>query len=469
MKKLTYLFTTVVIICTACGKNFLNVGSNRAIIRQDYVTNLSTTEQFLNGVYVQVSRDFCGVTAMVYPDLVADNIKPFSSNSKFMSIYAWRQRPLDQQGNTNLNGVWLNGCQINRSTSFILEKLEQYRAENPVKADLLKAQALAFRAYSHFVLVNYFAQSYNFTPTGSHPGIPYIKTSDWTQPMSRMTVAEVYDNIINDLLTALPLFGSSKRTPSVMNQLAVKALLARVYLFKGDYLAAKNRAVEVATAVPFMAAPAYPAKLFTTEETEALWQITPAVQGADGTFFTDFPGGSFRRGNLIFIATKDISLLLKKSTTDVRSKWTAGTPIDTILKFPVSVKSNITGANSYYLTLFRSSEMYLTAAESYAHISGFEDSARFYLNAIRQRADPQASPVSASGNLLLDTIYLERRKEFAFEGLRMLDLLRLKQGVTRSDASNAASSLPYPSDKAISPIPEIDTKVSGITQNPGYF
>lgn len=465
MKKLTYVFAIIGIACISCGKSFLDVGDRSVVIRQEYVTDLNTTEQFLNGIYIQLARDFCGVNAMVYPDLAADNIKPFSN--RLQQLYTWSQRPQDQAG--NLNGTWTSGFQINRSASFVLEKLEQYRMENAVKADLLKAQALSLRAYAHFVLVNLFAQSYNYTRDASHWGIPYVTTSDWTQPMSRNTVSQVYDNMISDLLAAIPLFGSANRNTTVMNQLAAKALLARVYLFKADYLAAKGVAVDVAKLVPIMVGAGYPGRLFTTDETEALWQVTPVASGSAGTYNTEFPGGSFRKGNLIFVATADITALLKQSATDVRNRWTAGTPVDTILKFPVGVKANIPEANSYYLTLFRSSEMYLTAAEAYAHISGFEDSARYYVNAIRQRADLMANPLSVSGSLLLDSIQIERRKEFAFEGLRMFDLLRLKQGVTRSDPGNAASSLPYPSDKAICPIPYIDTQIGGLTQNPGYF
>jgi starch-binding outer membrane protein, SusD/RagB family len=112
--------------------------------------------------------------------------------------------------------------------------------------------------------------------------------------------------------------------------------------------------------------------------------------------------------------------------------------------------------------------MYLTAAESYAHLSN-TDSARYYLDAIRIRANSSAASSMATGPALLDSIYKERRKELAFEGTRMFDLLRWKKGVNRPDETNPAfKTLSYPNNKAIAPVPTVDVEVSGMSQNPGY-
>ncbi|WP_315816497.1 RagB/SusD family nutrient uptake outer membrane protein [Paraflavitalea speifideaquila] len=72
----------------------------------------------------------------------------------------------------------------------------------------------------------------------------------------------------------------------------------------------------------------------------------------------------------------------------------------------------------YYPPIIRSSEMYLTAAEASAKIND-DNTAKFYLNAIRKRADPTIADITATGNALIDSIYKERRKELCFEGFRM--------------------------------------------------
>ena len=63
----------------------------------------------------------------------------------------------------------------------------------------------------------------------------------------------------------------------------------------------------------------------------------------------------------------------------------------------------------------------------------------------------------------------ERRKELAFESLRMADLQRWKAGVHRMDVlPGYPANLPFPNDKAIAPIPLADITYTGIPQNSGY-
>jgi hypothetical protein len=112
--------------------------------------------------------------------------------------------------------------------------------------------------------------------------------------------------------------------------------------------------------------------------------------------------------------------------------------------------------------------MYLTAAECYARLNN-QDSARFYLNAIQKRANSTITGPLVTGEALLDSIFKERRKEFAFEGLRMFDLLRWGKNVVRIDAvGTTAKNLTFPSNKAIAPIPGLDVTILGLIQNDEY-
>jgi hypothetical protein len=297
--------------------------------------------------------------------------------------------------------------------------------------------------------------------------VVYIISSNWTSPVkSRNTVAEVYTNLISDLNNAIALLPQASSGKLLMSKNASKALLARVYLFKGDWVLAKNLAREVGIAVPIMTV-SYPAKLFTALETEALFQI-PASSGVLNSYQTNFASTYFR-GTARFQATSDIAILLNEDPADARKVWVTPSASNwNIVKFPTDIIPEVSGPGSYYHTVIRSSEMYLTAAEAYAHLNNV-DSARFYLDAIRKRANPTVAATTSVGSALLEAIYKERRKELAFESLRMFDLLRWKKGVNRTDAiSAAAQNLPYPSNKAIAPIPGMDVKVSGFVQNLDY-
>ncbi len=479
--KYYYLSILILLLFGSCKKRFLDVPDESTPIRQSYVTDLNTTGDFLTGIYVLLARDFYYGNNQVYPDLVADNIKLRTATAADLSAhYNWVQFAdgNSANGGKNMNVVWLVGYRLISSCNFVLAKADEYRTQNAALADNMKAQALALRAFVHFTLVNFFAQPYGYSPDASHPGIPYLTGYDWTDPATkRNSVAEVYARITEDLSESLSLFGSGAPNRYYMNLNAAKAILARVYLFKGDFLRAKNLAREIGTAVPIMPAGTngYPSKLFTTTETEALFQLAPSQQGLTlpsptgnytGSYYTYFQGNFFISQKL-YIATADIRNLYLKYPGDLRNAWVAAN-LD-ITKYPSGVVAGFTlPSASYYATLIRSSEMYLTVAESYANL-GNEDSSRYYLNQIRTRANIPSIGTSVTGAALLDSVYLERRRELAFEGLRMFDLLRWKKGVNRQDAWSAAVQvLPYPSDKAIAPIPLNDAVILGMQQNPGY-
>ena len=476
------LIVFIMIISCACSKNFLDVPDTAVTIRQAYVTDLAATADALDGLHIMLAQNFYYGYNQVYPDLVADNIKPVTATSADLGPhYNWTQFAVTGATRTkNMNAAWLDGYQIISYCNFVVAKAEEYRNQNVAKADDIKAQALTLRAFVHFMLVNLFAQSYGFTADASHPGIPYVTNYDWTEPATRRnTVAEVYSNVINDLITALPLFTTGKINKLYMNGNAAKAILARVYLFKGDFQSAKNLARELSTSVPIMPAGAggYPSKLFTLNETEAFFQIVPSAQSVSlpsptgayqGSHFTYFQGTYFGRIKL-FIATTDIATVLTQNPSDLRKAWVASN--GDIVKYPSDVVSGFSSTGkygAYYPTLIRSSEMYLTASEAYAQLKN-EDSARYYLNQIRTRANIPAVAASMVGVPLLDSIYLERRRELAFEGLRMFDLQRWKKGVNRQDAwSPSVKSLPYPSNKAIAPLPPNDVQMLGLSQNLDY-
>jgi starch-binding outer membrane protein, SusD/RagB family len=487
MKLRQYIYVIVIIaLVSACKKNFLEVPVKNAVFRQAYVTDLVTTGDYLNGIYIELAR-FISNTGLNYTELIADNIKPVTGSPVFTSYYGWNQQADDSKPagivatGINANGFWLSGIRIARECSFVIENADKYREQDPEKADNFKGQAYAMRAFIHSMMINVFAQSYSFTADASHPGIPYITSSDWTQPATRLTVAEVYNGMITDLNDAIQLLPNTQVVPSAdfahsrWHKTGAKALLARIYLFKQDWLAAKNLATEVSMAVPIMTGTGnYPSRLFTNKEAEALFQLPPsssATTAGAGSYNIQYSASWYSGTTYYLVASSGIASLLRENPADVRGAWVKDTTSNNIAikKFPSNVYPGFSIPSvSYFQTLLRSSEMYLTAAECYAQLQN-QDSAIYYLDAIRKRAVPLAPSTTATGTALLDSIYKERRKELAFEGLRMFDIQRWKQDVNRSAEVPANMRiLSYGSDKAIAPIPSSDVLQLGMPQNSGY-
>ena len=479
--KLYKYITILAVIATSlsCKRDFLNnVNYGSTIFRQDYVVDLNTLGDFMRGAYPRIASSFYTGYQIIYPELIADNIKPVlasSGTTPLLAHYKWSQQASEKSGPTisaadiNCNNTSQAAYNIIRGCNFVLEKVGEYASQNPEKSDMLKGEAYGIRAWIYFELVNIFAQSYNYTTDGSHPGIVLFTSSDWTEPAERRnTVNEVYVQIISDLRNAIQFLPAVKTTTLLMNRDAARALLAKVYLFKGDYSSAKELSVTVNKSVPIMIAN-YPAKLFTPEETEAIFQMPPGVSAAG--YLTSFPNYYFRK-IIQFKATSDIAVLLAKNANDLRKSWiTMATDGSwNITKYPSGGSSDATfdKENAYYQTILRSSETYLIAAECYARLNN-RDSALYYLNAIQKRANATLTQASVTDMVLLESIYIERRKEMAFEGSRMFELLRLKKEVSRTGETDPAiKNLLYPNNKAIAPLPALDVKLFGLSQNNDY-
>lgn len=458
-------------LLAGCKKSFLEVPPKANPVRNQYVSSLSTCEEYLNGIYADISANVITKYFPTYPDLVADNIKPAASS--MFSMYSWNQASSEDMNfsptSLNMNALWVSGYRVIRSCNYLLENIDRYSGENATKTANIKGQALSLRAFLYHLLVNVFAQPYSFSANGEHPGVPYVLSSDYTAPINgRQTVAEVYKGIIDDLSQALTLLPNSQSNKFTIGKTAARALLARVCLYKNDFALAKNMAREVINLVPLLPSALYPDNLFKLQDAEALFQLPPSVI-ATGNYVTNFPSLAFKRSIELY-ATTDIATILNERPGDSRRKWLSLTGTNwKVVKFPSNQVAGITDSiTSYYYTVARTSEMYLTAAEGYAQ-TGNADSARFFLDAVRKRADPTAAASIADGAALIDSVLKERRKELCFEGFRMYDLLRNKSGVSRKDVvAPAPIQLPFGDPHSIAPLPLVDLRYYSLKQNDGY-
>src|SRR5690606_31415461 len=92
-----------------------------------------------------------------------------------------------------------------------------------------------YRAFFHYLLAEEFTKAYQIESAETELGIPLRLSSDVQQQQSRSTLAQTYDQILNDLIEAenlLPLKVPYKTRPG---RKAGLALLARVYLTVHNY------------------------------------------------------------------------------------------------------------------------------------------------------------------------------------------------------------------------------------------
>lgn len=140
---------------------------------------------------------------------------------------------------TTTEYAWELGYRTIGNCNLVIEMVEALGNERSDEHTVTMGENYYLRALCYFLLVNEFAQPYSNNPT-QNPGLPLKLNSDSEDlPQSRSTVAEIYDQIVSDLTNAITYMtlpdGMSPKENIYATKEAAQALLARVYLYMGNY------------------------------------------------------------------------------------------------------------------------------------------------------------------------------------------------------------------------------------------
>ncbi|MEZ5042413.1 MAG: RagB/SusD family nutrient uptake outer membrane protein [Saprospiraceae bacterium] len=457
------LFTLVVgLSLFSCNEDFLNLEPYQSVDLETAIQTISDYKAAVLGTYSGLqSSNYYGRYFVLVPDVMSDNVKQ-NSQANRAALYS----DFDTDANDGIaSGMWNTIYNtIARANTAINAKAE---IPDAVKADRdqLVGEAYTLRALAHFDLVRMFAQHYGFTAANDHPGVPVVTVFDKDAKPSRNTVKEVYTQIVADLNTAIGLLtqdpGSSR-----ISKMAAKALLARVYLYMGEYALAEAQANDVITNSKYslLSTDNYVAAWSGRNSSESIFEISFSEVDDNGSdalgrmYIVQGYGDYLPAGDLIqLIPEGDVRLGLFKEDSNLSGEY----GMVRVDKYPDPTVQNST-------PVIRLSEVYLIRAEARAR-TGNEPGAREDLDAIRLRGLPSLAPSTASGQELIDAILTERRIELMFEGQRLWDLMRTKQGVNRINCTNSTCKVDYPDNRFVSPIPqgELDAN-ENMTQNPGF-
>lgn len=315
-------------------------------------------------------------------------------------------------------------------------------------------EATFVRALIHLYLVNLYGD------------VPYISTTDYdvNRLASRMPVAEVYYRIIADLEQAIQLLPASYISPDRVrpNRLTASALLARAYLYNGDWAEASNAASAIINSADYGWETDINA-IFLKNSSTTIWQFSPELDGNNADEGTTF---IFQNGPPPFVGLSS-DLYNSFELGDLRkTHWVAtitnGT--DTWYHAYKYKQNTNTGTSLEHSIILRLAEQYLIRAEARAR-QGELSNAKEDLNMIRNLAGlPNSTAITAEE--IIAAVYKERQSELFTEyGHRFFDLKRngtinvvlpsVKQGWDSTDQ--------------LWPIPEAELLANpNLTQNPGY-
>ena len=452
------------LLITSCSKDFITKNPADSINQGDALNDEASLRAALNGVYSALRPStLFGRDLPVIGDVQADNAFIETKNSgRYLPQFQYSVTAVD----ATASEIW------SQAYTAIM------RANRIIDADVtggdvasIKASAYALRALMYFKLVNLYARPY--TEDTSALGVPIVLHYNPYDLPARSSVGTVYNQIVSDYQAAFANAGDY--TSSVyLSKYAIEGLLAKAYLYMGDYTNAKNAAVDVINNGPFTLVTnanydAYwsnPAPR--TDAVETLFEVDADVINNNG--FDDL-AGIYINGYQDIYASKQIYDLY--SNTDVRKTvliegtTKLGNSAILVNKYP-----NAQNDDRDNIKVMRLSEVYLIAAEASARL-GNDTDAKMYLNTLMAQRDPSLTYTS-SGSQLINDIITERRKELAFEGDRLFDLNRLMLPVVRE--ANAGSlpadlTIPFDDTRRIYPIPQDELQANpnlATEQNPGY-
>ncbi len=197
----------------------------------DNRTELDTPEK-ITKVLVSAYPDASNIKMCeFYSDNYAENAGTYGiMNLVENDFYFWQDT--DQEGQDTPQYVWQSCYSAISSANHALDAIEKLGGGASLNPQ--KAEALICRAYSHFILATTFCKPYN-TKADQYLGIPYVKEMETTVSphYERLTLADTYEDIKNDIEAALPLINDDayQVIKYHFNRKAAYAFASRFYLY----------------------------------------------------------------------------------------------------------------------------------------------------------------------------------------------------------------------------------------------
>lgn len=336
---------------------------------------------------------------------------------------------------------WNNAYEVINQANLILDNLSIIGDADT--KNRIEGEARFLRALNYFELAQHFSSG--------DMGVPLRTTgvSDYSIDLAvaRTSSTEIYSLVLSDLMTAVDLLPEDNSF--FTDKFAAEALLARIYLYRGDYAQARDAANNVIENSGHNLTASF-ADAFNNDanSSEDLFSFQVTSQTGSNALITFYASeGNGGRGGDITVNDSYVALF---EEADERATFFYESP------------ENGGRLTSKYTNQFgnvpilRLAEMHLIRAEANL-VEGTEvgQAPLEDVNAIRARSG--ATPLETISQ---DAILLERQLELAFEGFFIYDIKRT-QGTIGDIASD--------DDRLTLPIPqsEIDTNAD-IVQNPGY-
>ena len=417
-------------LCYSCNDFLTEYSQDQAYVR----TYTDLDELLAGSVYMKWMETPSSSTSFYpYVHFMADETEVCmtgsvgGSSSTFFGYFTWQQKvDQDHEGTEVWEEVqdWRNLYSYINVANLVLSLIDEQETttdEDRQNVTRIKGEAHFLRGAYYFTLANLYGKPYTPTTASMDLAVPVkLDPNIEDKIFERATVAEVYGQVLDDLLAAEGfLKGIPRKSVFRADHVAVCLLLSRVYLYMQDY----EECMKWAKAC--------------LEEQSALVDLNtftgPDFLTEDSPEIIFSMGPNYLINNLInensysqagnFMLSEDLYKCYEDG--DLRKEYFIQLDGEYYYykkaNWDTSPKSEVSDNFA-----FRTAEAYLNLAEAAACLGdAYTTEALNAYNTLRQNRIPNyQAETGLSGRALVDAVRLERRRELCLEGHRWFDLRR---------------------------------------------
>lgn len=511
MKKSFYRIFLLGLILTfsSCAKDYLDTKPERQIEEDKLLATLGGAQTALNGVYRLFYQQFSGseqdghAAMMIAMDLLGEDVVMSGRGTDlFYYVHRWRDHRSEEEGHPLF--AYRLYYRIVANANLILDRIKKH--EDPVNPQpilnasprdiaTLKGEALALRAFGHFMAVQLFAKRYNrasaqlndpadtYNPHRPESGVPLLLTYT-LEPQHRASIQAVYDQVNQDLDDAIVLLegGAPRIYKTHIDKSVAHGLKARVALTQQNWPDARDHAMEARKKYTLMSHVDYLSGFNNILNNEWMWGAQQKEQHVPtyGGFW------AYMASNFNSVTTRTNAKMINRllyaeiSETDIRRRmWcddvndidnfpgilhgTNLTPIPNQMRVRLMhnkfrVPNPVTRAGD--IPLMRAAEMYLIEAEARAQLN--DATAETVLKEFVTARDTEVPSTYSPPADLITEIKWQRRSELWGEGFRFLDLKRYDDVLNRGVPNTTGVTTTW---SVVSTLPGTSTTTGKPSQN----
>jgi starch-binding outer membrane protein, SusD/RagB family len=453
MKKILFFISISVFLCSSC--NFLDLESPTSVKTENLFKDADGVRNARIGMYAALaSANYYGGMFPLATSCYSDD----GANGGFtVQAYDELGSKTLSPANAVVGSIWLAIYNANNAANQILSNMDRIDGFDEGEKVQIKAEALFVRGLCHFDALRTWGEHWDLS---SADGVPIISSPQaFDTAVKRASVQAVYNFIIKDLAEAEKTIPPAISSKNYINLWAIKALTARVALYKKDKVTAAEYAKEIinkGTDLSLLPSAEY-GKVFTTKTSpESIFEIGFNTQNRSNFNQWTYVRDDASRTEVIFLAAEDLGKFFDSRKNDARAKLVNFTGNNSNISpdgRTEKYRGEQTRDNPAYV--LRLAEMYLILAEVSGRANGLAT-----LNTLREKRNmPKIASVSSDAAYQM-LILEERRAELNWEGHRYFDLARLAK-VADVLGKEVNPNFPIPAR-------EIIASGGTITQNKGY-